>query len=82
MDFLVAMTAENYAETINLLNKHYANTHVQISGYVKNFVNFPSVKSINNFLGLQIVFEKLVSSARTSKRLNVDLNSYIFLVRY
>ena len=74
-------TAENYNAAIELLKKKYGNTQVLINAYMQQFVSLPVIKSVNDVKGLRKLYEKVESSVRNLKTLDVDPRSYgTFLV--
>ena len=69
-------TAENYNEAVELLKQKYGNTQVLINAYMQQFVSLPVIKSVNDVKGLRKLYEKVESSVRNLKTLDVDPRSY------
>ena len=69
-------TAENYNEAVELLKQKYGNTQVLINAYMQQLVSLPVIKSVNGVKGLRKLYEKVESSVRNLKTLDVDPRSY------
>ena len=69
-------TAENYNEAVELLKQRYGNTQVLINAPMQQFVSLPVIKSVNDVKGLRKLHEKVKSSVRNLKILDVDPSSY------
>ena len=72
----LATTAENYNEAVELLKQRYDNTQVLINAPMQQFVSLPVIKSVNDVKGLRKLYEKVESSVRNLKTLDVDPSSY------
>ena len=73
--FGLITTAENYNEAVELLKQRYGNTQVLINAHMQQFVSLPVIKSVNDVKGLRKLYEKVESSVRNLKTLDVDPSS-------
>ena len=74
--FGLTTTAENYNEAVELLKQRYGKTQVLINAHMQQFVSLPVIKSVNDVKGLRKLYEKVESSVRNLKILDVDPSSY------
>ena len=54
----------------------HSNTQVAINAPMQQFVSLPVIKSVNDVKGLRKLYEKVESSIRNLKTLDVDPSSY------
>ena len=73
---VLTTTAENYNEAVELLKQRYGNTQVLINAHMQQFVSLPVIKSVNDVKRLRKLYEKVESSVRNLKTLDVDPSSY------
>ena len=77
-----ATTAENYNEAVEVLNQRYGYTQVLINAHRQQFVSLPVKKSVNDVKGLKKLYQKVESSVRNLKTLNLDPSFYGNLFMY
>ena len=69
-------TAENYDEAVEFSKQRYSNTQVLINAHMQQLVSFTVIKLVNDVKGLRKLYEKVESSVRNLKALDVDPISY------
>ena len=73
--FGLTITAENYKEVVELLKQRYGNTQVSINANMQQFL-LSVIKFVNDVKGLREYYEKVESSIKNLRTLEVGLSSY------
>ena len=70
------LTAANYKEAVELLQKRYGNKQVLINTYMKKFISIIQIQSIHDVEGLRSLYNQVESYVRNLKTLDVGTECY------
>ena len=69
-------SAENYGQTLDILQARYKNDQVLITAYMQKFVQIPKIQNFNYIKRLRFLCDSVESSVCNLKLLHVETSSY------
>ena len=70
------LSAENYGQTLEILQARYGNDQVLISAYMQKFVQIPKIQNSNDIKRLRFLCDSVETSVRNLNSLHIETSSY------